>query len=387
MLAMNYRGPRRVRISQKPEPQIQHPRDAIVRVTRACICGSDLHLYNGSVPDTRVGMTFGHEVIGIVTEVGQEVTNLKVGDHVLVPFNIACGQCLFCNQKLYGNCHESNPEATAVGGIYGYSHTAGGYEGGQAEYVRVPYADFGPVVIPSDMHPDDAVMLTDVVPTGYQAAEMGGIQKGDTVVVFGAGPVGIMAARCAWLFGAGRVIVIDHVDYRLEFARQYAPAEVYNFRELDDVVVFLKKTTDWLGADVCIDAVGAEASGMALQTVLGSKLHMTGGAATALHWAINSARKGGIISVVGVYGPIDALVPIGNVVNKGLTIRGNQASVKRHLPRLIEHVQNGVIDPKALITHHIPLEYVGDAYRMFADKLDACIKPVLIPPSAIIGKL
>jgi threonine dehydrogenase-like Zn-dependent dehydrogenase len=382
MLAMNFRGPRRVRIDHKPEPEILHPQDAIVRVTRACICGSDLHLYNGSVPDTRIGMTFGHEITGVVEEVGPNVGNLKAGDNVLVPFNIACGKCTFCQQELYGNCHESNSQATAVGGIFGYSHTAGGYDGGQAEYVRVPYADVGPTIIPEGMHPDDAVMLTDVVPTGYQAAEMGGIQKGDTVVVFGAGPVGIMAARCAWLFGAGRVIVIDHLEYRLEFARTYCPAEVYDYKTLGDVVVFLKKTTGWLGADVCIDAVGAEATGRAMQTLLGKTMHAVGGAATAVHWAINSVKKGGIVSIVGVYGPIDALVPIGNVVNKGLTIRANQASVKRLLPRLIEHVQNGVIDAKALITHHIPLEEVSDAYRMFSAKLDNCIKPVLIPPSA-----
>jgi threonine dehydrogenase-like Zn-dependent dehydrogenase len=379
---MNYRGPLRVRIDQKPVPEVQHPQDAVVRVTRSCICGSDLHLYNGSVPDTRPGMTFGHEVTGVVEEVGPAVEKLKVGDHVLVPFNIACGRCVFCQQELYGNCHESNPEATAVGGIFGYSHTGGGYDGGQAEYVRVPYADVGPTVIPEWMDPDDAVMLTDVVPTGYQAAEMGGIQPGDTVMVFGAGPVGIMAARCAWLFGAGRVIIIDEVEYRLEFARNYAPCEAYNFRSLGDPVVFAKRTTDWMGADVCIDAVGAEAAGSWLQTALGRKLLMQGGAATALHWAINSVKKGGIVSIVGVYGPIDTLVPIGNVVNKGLTVRGNQASVKRLLPRLIEHVRDGVIDPKPLITHRFPLEEVSDAYRIFSAKLDNCIKPVLIPPSA-----
>ena len=382
MLAMNYRGPLRVRIDHKPMPEILHPQDAIVRVTRSCICGSDLHLYNGSVPDTRPGMTFGHEFTGVVEEIGPDVQKLKVGDHVLVPFNIACGKCVFCQQELYGNCHESNPQATAVGGIFGYSHTAGGFDGGQAEYARVPYADVSPMVIPSGMDPDDAVMLTDVVPTGYQAAEMGGIQPGDTVVVFGAGPVGIMAARCAWLFGAGRVIVIDQEEYRLDFVRKYAPCEAYNFRSIGDPVLFMKKTTDWLGADVCIDAVGAEAAGSPTQTLFGRNLKMVGGSVAALHWAINSVKKGGIVSIVGVYGPIGALVPIGNVVNKGITIRGNQASVKRLLPRLIEHVQNGVINPKALITHRIPLEYVSDAYRIFSGKLDNCIKPVLIPPSA-----
>jgi len=382
MLAMNYRGPKRVRIDQKPMPEILHPEDAIVRVVRSCICGSDLHLYNGNVPDTRVGSTFGHEFVGIVEEIGPDVQKLKVGDKVIVPFNISCGRCAFCKQELYGNCHEANPEATAVGAIYGYSHTAGGYNGGQAEYVRVPYADVGPTIIPEGMDWDDAVLLTDVVPTGYQAAEMAGIQKGDTVVVFGAGPIGIMAAKCSWLFGAGRVIVLDKEDYRLEFARNYSQCEAYNFEEMDDPVVFLKKTPEWMGADVCIDAVGAEAAGNAMQTITGRKLLLQAGSATALHWAINSVKKGGIVSIVGVYGPTDNLVPIGNVLNKGLTIRANQAAVKRLLPRLIDHVMNGVIKPKQLITHRVPLEEVADAYRMFSEKLDNCIKPVLIPPSA-----
>ena len=383
MLAMNYRGPFRVRADRnRPMPEIKHPQDAIVRVTRSCICGSDLHLYHGLVPDTRVGMCFGHEFTGIVEEVGPEVTELKVGDHVMVPFNIACGTCAYCRQGLFGNCHESNTQATAVGGIFGYSHTAGGYDGGQAEYVRVPYANVGPTIIPEGMHVDDAVMLTDVVPTGYQAAEMAGIQKGDTVCVFGAGPVGIMAAKCAWLFGAGRVIVIDHLDYRLEFVKNYAQCEAYNFKSMDDPVVFMKKTTDWMGADVCIDAVGCEAAGSTMQTLLGRKMLMTGGSATALHWAINSVKKGGIVSIVGVYGPLDTLVPIGNVVNKGITIRANQASVKRLHPRLIEHVMAGRLNPKEIITHRIPLEEVAEGYHIFSAKLDNCIKPVLIPPAA-----
>lgn len=381
MLATNYRGPQRVRVDQKPMPEILHPQDAIIRVTRSCICGSDLHLYNGKVPDTRVGTTFGHEFIGVVEEIGSDVHQLKTGDRVIVPFNIACGKCAFCKQGLFGNCHESNPQATAVGGIFGYSHTAGGYDGGQAEYVRVPYAHVGPTVIPEWMDLDDAVLLTDVVPTGYQAAEMGGIQRGDTVVVFGAGPIGIMAAKCAWLFGAGRVIIIDQVAYRLEFAKKYAQCEAYNFKSLEDPVVFIKHTTDSLGADVCIDAVGAEAAGNAMQTITGRKLLLQAGSATALQWAINSVKKGGIVSIVGVYGPTANLIPIGNVVNKGITIRANQASVKRLLPKLIEHVQNGLIDPKQLITHRVPLEDAADAYRIFSDKLDGCIKTVLITPS------
>ena len=379
MRAMNYRGPYRVRVEEKPEPRIEHPRDAIVKITRSCICGSDLHLYHGMVPDTRVGQTFGHEFCGIVEDVGPDVHNLTIGDHVLVPFNIACGQCHFCKQGLYGNCHESNPMATAAAGIYGYSHTAGGYDGGQAQYARVPFADFGPTVIPDWMDPDDAVLLTDVVPTGYQAAEMGGIQRGDTVLVLGAGPVGLLAARSAWLFGAGRVIVLDHVDYRLDLARTYCPAEVYNFKELDDVVVFMKKTTDGLGVDVAIDAVGGDAKGNFLQTLFGTKLKLEAGNAIAAHWAINSVKKGGVVSMVGVYGPTGNMVPLGNVVNKGITIRANQTAVKRHVPKLIEHVKAGRINPKGIITHRVPLEEIADAYHLFSAKLDNCIKPVLLP--------
>ena len=381
MLAMNYRGPYRVRAEEKADPIIEHPQDAIVRVTRSCICGSDLHLYHGLVPDTRVGSTFGHEFTGVVEEVGSAVQNLKVGDHVLVPFNIFCGSCYFCQKELYGNCHNVNPNATAVGGIYGYSHTAGGYDGGQAERVRVPMADVGPTVIPADLDLDDAVLLTDVFPTGYQAAEMGDITEGDTVVIFGAGPVGIFAAKSAWLLGAGRVIVVDHVDYRLEFVQKFAQCEVVNFKYVKDMAIHIKQMTDWLGADVCIDAVGCEAAGSFAQTVTGVKMKLQAGSATALHWAINSVRKGGNVSIVGVYGPTFNAVPIGNALNKGLTLRMNQASVKRHLPRLIEHIQAGRVNPKEIITHRIPLEEIGDAYHIFSSKLDNCIKTVLTMPN------
>ena len=240
MLAMNFRGPYRVRAHQKPDPVIEHPGDAIFRVSRACICGSDLHLYPGLVPDTRVGTTFGHEFTGVVEEVGAQVQNLKVGDHVLVPSNVFCGSYFFCQRELYSNCHNTNAEASAIGGIYGYSHTAGGDDGGQAEFVRVPMADVGPTVIPNDLDGDDAVLLTDAFPTGYQAAEMGNIKEGGTVLVFGAGPVGIFAAKSSWLLGAGRVIVIDHVNYRLEFVKDFAQCDVINFKDIDDMAVHIK---------------------------------------------------------------------------------------------------------------------------------------------------
>jgi threonine dehydrogenase-like Zn-dependent dehydrogenase len=376
---MSYRGPYQIRTVQKPTPEIEHPNDAIIRVTRAAICGSDVHIYHGLVPDTRVGSTFGHEFTGIVEEIGSSVKNLKVGDHVLVPFNISCGSCFFCSKELFGNCHSTNPNSTVAAGIYGYSHTTGGYDGGQAEYVRVPFADVGPMKIPAGMDEEDALLLTDVFPTGYQAAEMGEIKAGDTVVVFGAGPVGLMAAKSAWFFGAGRVIVVDHLDYRLEFAQKFANCETINFMEVDDIVVHIKKLTDWLGADVCIDAVGCEAVGDKFQHLSGVKLKLQAGSATAIDWAISSVRKAGNVSIVGVYGPPFNFVPIGTALNKGLTLRMNQANVKRYLPRLIEHVQEGHIKPSDIITHRLPLEEVAHGYEMFARKQDNCIKTVLIP--------
>ena len=378
MRAMVYRGPYRVRVEEKDIPRIEHPNDAIVRVTTAAICGSDLHIYHGMLPDTRVGTTFGHEFVGIVEEVGPSVQNLKRGDRVMVPFNIFCGSCFFCARQLYANCHNVNPNATAVGGIYGYSHTTGGYDGGQAEFVRVPFADVGPSIIPEWMDEEDAVLLTDVLPTGYFGAQLGEIKEGDVVLVFGAGPVGLMAAKSSWLMGAGRVIVIDHLDYRLEFARRFAQVETINFNEYDDIVTHLKKITDWLGADVAIDAVGAEADGSTLHTMLTSKLKLEGGGSpTALNWCIDSVRKGGNISVVGAYGPLYSNIKIGDLMNKGLTLRANQTSVKRHWPRLFEHVKNGFIKPNEIVTHRIPLEHIAEGYHMMASKLDNCIKPII----------
>ena len=382
MRAMVYRGPYRIRVEEKEVPRIEHPNDAIVRVTKAAICGSDLHLYHGMMPDTRPGMTFGHETIGVVEEVGSSVERLKRGDRVMIPFNIACGSCFFCARQLFSNCHNTNANATAVGGIYGFSHTAGGYDGGQAEFVRVPFADVGPSIIPEWMDEEDALLLTDACATGYFGAELGNIKEGDVVAVFGAGPVGLFAAKSAWLMGAGRVIVIDHLDYRLEKAREFAHAETYNFMEYDDIVVHMKKITDHLGADVCIDAVGAEADGAFFQVLTSSKLKLQGGSPVALNWAIDSVRKAGNISVVGGYGPLFSAVKIGDAMNKGLTIRSNQCSVKRYWPRLFEHVRNGYLKPSDLVTHRIPLEHIAEAYHIFSAKLDGCIKPLIVPSAS-----
>ena len=382
MRAMVYRGPYRIRVEEKDIPPIEHPNDAIVRVTRAAICGSDLHLYHGMMPDTRVGMTFGHEFTGVVEQVGSSVEKLKVGDRVLVPFNVSCGSCFFCARQLYASCHNTNANATAVGAIYGYSHTAGGYDGGQAEFVRVPFADVGPTVLPEWMDEEDAVLLTDACPTGYQAAEMGEIEEGDVVVVFGAGPIGLFAARSAWLMGAGRVIVIDHLDYRLEMAASFAQAETINFTDVEDIVVHMKRLTEHLGADVCIDAVGAEADGAFFQHVTAAKLKLQGGSPVALNWAIDCVRKGGTVSVIGGYGPLYSAVKFGDAMNKGLTIRTGQCSVKRYWPRLFEHVRTGVLKPSAIVTHRIPLEHIAEGYHLFSAKLDNCVKPIVVPHAA-----
>jgi threonine dehydrogenase-like Zn-dependent dehydrogenase len=383
MRAMVYRGPYKIRVEHKGVPPIEHPNDAIVRVTLAAICGSDLHLYHGLMPDMRVGMTLGHEFIGVVEQVGSSVQNVKPGDRVMVPFNIFCGSCWYCARGLYSNCHNTNPNASAVGGIYGYSHTCGGYDGAQAEYVRVPFADVGPTVIPDWMDDEDAVLLTDAAPTGYFGAQLGDIVEGDVVIVFGAGPVGLLAAKSAWLMGAGRVIVIDHLDYRLEKARDFAQAETYNFTEYDDIVVEMKKTTDYLGADVAIEAVGAEADGAFFQHVSAAKLKLQGGGSpVALNWAIDSVRKGATISVMGGFGPLFSNVKMGDVMNKGLTLHSNQCPVKRQWPRLFEHVRNGYFKPSEIVTHRVPLEHINEGYHIFSSKLDGCIKPLVIPNAA-----
>jgi S-(hydroxymethyl)glutathione dehydrogenase/alcohol dehydrogenase len=382
MKAMVYRGPYKVRVEEKDMPRIEHPNDAVVRVTTAAICGSDLHLYHGMMPDTRVGSTFGHEFIGVVEEVGPSVERLSPGDRVMVPFNIYCGSCFFCARGLYSNCHNVNPNATAVGGIYGYSHTTGGYDGGQAQFVRVPFADVGPSIIPDWLADEDAVLLTDALSTGYFGAQLGDIVEGDVVVVFGAGPVGLFAAKSAWLMGAGRVIVVDHLEYRLEKARSFAHAETVNFTEHKDVVVHLKKATEHLGADVVIDAVGAEADGNLLQHVTSVTLKLQGGSPIALNWAIDSVRKGGTVSVMGAYGPMFSAVKFGDALNKGLTLRMNQAPVARQWPRLLEHIHNGYLKPSDLVTHRIPLEHIAEGYHIMSAKLDGCIKPLIVPDAA-----
>jgi len=379
MRALSYRGPSHVAVEDKPDPRIEHPQDAILKVTCAAICGSDLHLLHGLVPDTRIGSTFGHEIVGIVEEVGEHAAGVERGDRLMVPFNISCGGCYYCQRGLTACCENTNPSSDVACGVFGYSHTTGGYDGGQAEYVRVPFADVGPMIIPEDLDEDDVLLLTDVLPTGYQAAEMTGLREGQTVAVFGCGPVGLAAARSAWLLGAGRVIAIDRVGARLRFAERWAAAETVDLRAEPDPVPVLKELTGGRGPDACIDAVGLEASGSALQTLLGRKLKLAPGSAVALSWAIHAVRKGGTVSIVGVYGPPANLVPIGVAMNKGLTLRMAQVNVKRYLPKLLEHVRQGRLDARGLVTHRFPLEHAPRAYETFDRKEDGCVKAVLLP--------
>ncbi|GEJ56016.1 zinc-dependent alcohol dehydrogenase [Anaeromyxobacter diazotrophicus] len=383
MRATSYEGPYRIAVKDKPDPRIEHPQDAILRVTCAGICGSDLHLLHGRVPDTRIGSTFGHEIVGVVEEVGPEVTAVSRGDRLVVPFNISCGACYFCSRGLTACCENTNPSSDVACGVYGYSHTTGGYDGGQAEYVRVPFADVDPMKLPDGLSDLQAVPLADAYPTGYQGAEMCGLEGGETVVVFGAGPVGLYAMRSAWLLGAGRVIAVDKVGYRLDFARRWAGAEAIDFEDAD-VITAIKDLTDGRGADATIEAVGCEAAGSPMQRAIGVYVKGVAGSATALNWCFHATKKGGTVSVLGVFGPPMALVDFGTAMNKCQTIRTGQCSVKRYLPQLLEHVQAGRMPVEELITHRYPLEEASRAYHTFAQKEDGCVKAVLLPGTGTV---
>jgi threonine dehydrogenase-like Zn-dependent dehydrogenase len=379
-----------VEILDVPDPRILDPRDAIVRVTSTAICGSDLHLYDGYIPAMRNGDVLGHEFMGEVVELGSAVTNLKVGDRVIVPFPIACGACNACERELYSLCENSNPNAALAekmfgyptAGIFGYSHLTGGFAGGQAEYVRVPFADIGPLKIEDDTLTDEQVLfLTDIFPTGFMGAEMCEISEGDIIAVWGAGPVGLFAVASAYLLGAHRVIAIDRFPYRLEMARARG-AEVLNYEEVD-VSEALKDMTGGRGPDACIDAVGMEAhhgtplinaydrvkQGLRLQTERGH----------ALRQAITSCRNGGIVSVVGVYGGFMDKFPTGSFMNRSLTLKAGQCHVHRYLRPLLQRIQAREIDPSFVITHRMTLDEAPRGYEIFKHKQDDCTKIVLTP--------
>jgi threonine dehydrogenase-like Zn-dependent dehydrogenase len=383
-------GTNDVRVETVPDPKILNDRDAIVKITSTAICGSDLHLLDGYVPTMEKGDIMGHEPMGEVVEVGSGVNNLKVGDRVVVPFTISCGKCFFCKKGLFSACDNSNPNADVArqlmghspAGIFGYSHMTGGFAGGQAEYLRVPFADVGPLKIPDGIPDEKVLFLSDAFPTGYMAAENAEIEDGDTVAVWGTGPVGQFAIQSAWMLGAGRVIAIDNVPERLELAGTAGRAETINF---DHVNVYdqLQEMTNGRGPDRCIDAVGCEAlAGGTPDGILDAAKTATFMATDRVHvvrQAIMSCRKGGTLSMPGVYVGAGDKIPIGAFMNKGLTWKTGQTHMQKYMPMLLERIQNGDIDPSFIITHEIPLDDAPKGYEMFKHKQDGCIKVVLKP--------
>jgi threonine dehydrogenase-like Zn-dependent dehydrogenase len=389
MKALCWYGTNDVRISRVPDPHIINPRDAIIRVTLTAICGSDLHLLDGFIPTLKRGDILGHEFMGVVVAVGSEIETLKIGDRVVVPFTIACGRCFFCERELWSACDNSNPNAWMLeetygysgSGLFGYSHMMGGYAGGQAEYVRVPFADVGPIKVPDGLSDEQVLFLSDIYPTGYMAAENCNITPGDTVAVWGCGPVGQFAIRSAWMLGAGRVIAIDRVPERLMLAADKGKAEVIDLSVLDAFEA-LRDATGGRGPDACIDAVGMEAHGATADDWydrVKTATFLATDRASALRQAIHACRKGGTVSIPGVYGGFIDKVPLGAAFGKGLTLKMGQTHVHRYLPSLLDRIARGEIDPSFVITHRVPLEDAPAAYRTFRDKEDGCIKVVLKP--------
>ena len=389
MRAVCWYGTGDVRVESVPDPTIINPRDAIVKVTSTAICGSDLHLYGGFIPMMKAGDILGHEFMGEVVELGPECRTLRVGDRVVVPFAIACGRCFFCTRDLWSLCDNSNPNAAMLekvygysgAGLFGYSHLYGGYAGGQAEYVRVPFADVGPMKVPDSVTDDQALFLSDVLPTGYMAAEVCRIQPGDVVAVWGCGPVGQFAVKSAFVLGAERVIAIDRFPERLALAAKYGGAEVMNYEEAD-VLDELKERTGGRGPDACIDAVGTEAHGTSVDALYDrakQAVMLETDRPHVLRQAINACRKGGIVSIPGVYGGFLDKVPFGAAFAKGLTLKMGQTHVHRYMRPLLARILQNAIDPTAIISHRMRLEEAPAAYRMWRDKQDGCTKIVLQP--------
>jgi len=389
MRAACWEGKRTIRVEDVPDPKILNRRDAIVKVTSTAICGSDLHLFNGFIPSMEKGDIMGHEFMGEVVEVGPMVDNLKVGDRVVVPFPIACGSCWACQQQLFSVCENTNPNAWMAekmfghptAGIFGYSHLTGGFAGGQAQYARVPFADVGPLKVPDGLSDEQVLFLSDILPTGYMGAEMCDIKPGDTIAVWGCGPVGQFAIASAYLLGAERVIAIDRFPYRLRMAREKAGAETINYEEID-VYDTLMEMTGGRGPDACIDAVGLEAHTPGLAHVYDrakQAMMLESDRPVALREAIMACRNGGTVSVIGVYGGLIDKFPMGSVMNRSLTIRSGQCHVQRYMKPLLEHIQAGRIDPSFIITHRLNLEDAPNGYDTFVNKEDECVKVVLRP--------
>jgi len=389
MKALCWHGKNDVRVETVDDPKIINPRDAIVKITTTAICGSDVHLYDGYIPTMEAGDILGHEFMGEVVEVGSEVKKLKIGDRVVVPFPIACGQCFFCQHDMWSLCDNTNPNAAMAeklwgyspAGIFGYSHLVGGYAGGQAEYARVPFADVGPIKVPDGLSDEQVLFLSDIFPTGYMAAENCNIQPGDTVAVWGCGPVGQFAIASARLLGAERIIAIDRIPERLQMAKDQGGVEVINFDEAS-VMDMLKEMTGGRGPDACIDSVGLESHGASpdalYDRVKAATLQETD-RAHVVREVIMTCRKGGTVSIPGVYGGLADKIPLGAMMNKGLTIKTGQTHVHKYLSPLLNLVQEGKIDPSFVITHRLSLEDAPQGYEMFKKKEDNCIKVVMKP--------
>ena len=389
MKALCWHGKHDMRYDTVPDPTIEHPRDAIIKVTSCAICGSDLHIYDGMIPSMEHGDVIGHETMGEVVEVGPEVGNLKVGDRVVVPFTIACGECFFCKRGYFSGCERSNPDKAKAeklwghspSGLFGYSHLLGGYSGGQADYMRVPYADVGPIKVPAHLTDDQVLFLSDIFPTGFMAADFCNIQQGDTIAIWGCGPVGQMAIRSAFLLGAERVIAIDTVPERMALA-EAAGAITLDYRD-KDVYDQIQELTHGRGADACIDAVGTEADSGSGFDALIDRVKVATFMGTdrphVLRQAIHCCRNFGTVSIVGVYGGFLDKIPMGSAINRGLTFKMAQTPVQAYLPKLLERIEEGQIDPSFVITHRASLEDGPELYKTFRDKKDGCIKVVMKP--------
>ena len=389
MKALTWHGKGDIRCESVPDPKIEQPRDAIIKVTACAICGSDLHLFDGVIPSMHSGDVVGHETMGEVVELGSEVTNLRKGDRVVIPFTIACGQCFFCKKGQFSGCERSNPNAEMAAklwghspaGLFGYSHLLGGFPGGQAEYLRVPYADVGPIKVPEGLSDEQVLFLSDIFPTGYMGAEFCDIKGGETIVVFGCGPVAQFSIRSAFMLGAERVIAVDTVPERLALAAK-AGAITIDFMK-EDVYDRIQDLTDGRGADACIDAVGSEPHTAASFDSMLDRLKVAAFMGTdrphVLRQAINNTRNFGIVSIIGVYGGFVDKIPMGSAINRGLTFRMAQTPVQHYLPMLMERIEKGDIDPSFVITHRASLEEGPEMYKTFRDKKDGCIKVVMKP--------
>ena len=389
MKALTWHGKGDIRCESVPDPSIEDGRDAIIKVTACAICGSDLHIFDGVIPQMKKGDVLGHETMGEVVEVGKDNKKLKVGDRVVVPFTISCGECFFCKRGYFSACERSNPDKKTAeevwghspAGLFGYSHMLGGFPGGQAEYLRVPFADVGPMKVPEGLTDEQVLFLSDIFPTGYMAAEFCDIEEGDTIAIWGCGPVGQFAIRSAFLLGAGRVLAIDTVPERLALAKE-AGAETLDFRK-DDVYARIQELTQGRGADACIDAVGTEPDTMSGADAMLDRAKVATYLATdrphVLRQAIHCCRNFGTVSIVGVYGGFLDKIPMGSAINRGLTFRMAQTPVQHYLPSLLERIEKGEIDPSFVITHRAGLEDGPALYKTFRDKKDGCIKVVLKP--------